>query len=136
MNEDRYAALRRALEPGEQRDQIDGAQGEFGYERTNPVPADGNWYCRRLRCSAGHPYWYHRLGSVGSGPDNHTLDLVELQCFSGESQIRLFFDMYHLGPSSLVPRGLSMVTEAGLGSTRGRAIPFPEGLVEYDATIN
>ena len=136
MNKDDvYAALKRAMEPGEQRDEIDGAKGEFGYERTNPIPADGNWYCRRLRCPAGHPYWYHRLGSVGPGPDHHMVDRVELQCFGGESRVELFFDMYHVEPSSFVPQGLSMGTVAGLGSTRGRVMPFPEGLDEYDPSI-
>ena len=71
---------------------------------------------------------------VGPGSDHHTVDHVELQCF-GESRVALFFDMYHVGPSSLVPQGLSMGTEAGLGSTRGRVMPFPEGLDEYDSFI-
>src|SRR5262245_18000445 len=114
MNKDEMlAAFKRALELGEQRDQVEGATGEFGYERTNPIPADGNWYCRRLRCPAGHPYWYHRLGSVGRGPDHHIVDLIELQCFGRESRIELFFDMYHNGRSSLVPNGLTLETEAG-----------------------
>jgi hypothetical protein len=105
--------LKRAMTPGEQRDQIDGAAGEFGYEQTNPIPADGYRYCRRLRCPAGHPYWYRRVGSVGSAPDHHIVDMMELECFEAESRIELYFDMYHVGPSSLVPKGLSMGTDAG-----------------------
>ena len=121
--------------PGEQRDQVDGASGEFGYDRSNPIPGDGDWYCRRLRCPDGHPYWYHRLGSVGPGPDRHIVDHIELQCFAGESRIQLFFDMYHLGPSSMVPTHLSIGPQAGLGSTSGLAIPFPEGLDDFDPSI-
>ena len=78
---------------------------------------------------------YHRLGSVGPGPDHHMVDRVELQCFGGESRVELFFDMYHVEPSSFVPQGLSMGTVAGLGLTRGRVMPFPEGLDEYDPSI-
>lgn len=110
--------------------QIEGAHGEFGYEPTNPIPVDGNWYCRRLRCPAGHPYWFHRLGNIGRGPDGHIVDQIEAQCFGGESRIHLFFDMYHTAPCSMVPDGLSMGSEAGRGSTRGRVTPFPEGLFE------
>lgn len=133
--DEHFAALTRALQPGERCDQVEGATGEFGYEGTNPIPADGSWYCRRLRCPAGHPYWYHRLGSVGAGPDEHMVDRVELKCFGGESHLELYFDMYHVGPSSRIPKGLSIGTEAGLGSTSGRAVPFPEGLAEYDPAI-
>lgn len=129
-------SLLRALTPGEQTDCVAGAEGEFGYQRTNPIPADGNWYCRRLRCPRGHPYWYHRLGSLGPGPDGHIVDAVELLCFGGESHIELFFDMYHAGASSMVPSGLAIAGEAGRGSTQGRALLFPEGLDEYEEALD
>lgn len=136
MNEEQFRAeFGRALKPGKQCDRIDGSHGEFGYEVTNPIPAQGNWYCRRLRCPAGHPYWYHRLGSVGQGPDGHIIDRVELLCLARESRIELFFDMYHTGQSAAVPRDLSMGIEAGRGSTRGLAVPFPDGLEEYDLSV-
>ncbi len=110
-------------------DRVPGAQGRFGYERSNPIPADGNWYCRRLRCPSGHPYWYQRFGSCGHGPDGHIVDHLHLLCFGRESEITLYFDMYHRGNSSSVPDGLSWEdAPAGRGTTRGLVDNFPEGL--------
>ncbi len=111
-----------------QRDQVTGAYGRFGYDASNPIPADGNWYCRRLRCPSGHPFWYHRLGSCGTGPDGHIVDHVQLVCFGRESDVFLYFDMYHKGHSSLVPDGLSWEgSPAGRGMTSGRVLDFPKG---------
>lgn len=87
-------------------DEVSGASGRFGYDLSNPIPADGNWYCRRLRCPSGHPFWYQRLGSVGASPDGHIVDHLQLLCFGRESEVFLYFDMYHKGPSSLVPEDL------------------------------
>lgn len=90
-----------------QRDHVERSSGRFGYQETNPIPADGNWYCRRLRCPSGHPYFYQRLGSCGSSPDGHIMDRLHLLCFGRESEVVLYFDMYHKGSSALVPEGLS-----------------------------
>lgn len=110
-------------------DQVSGAQGEFGYALSNPIPADGNWYCRRLRCPSGHPFWYHRLGSVGTGPDGHIVDRLHLVCFGRESEVVLYFDMYHEGHSSWVPDGLTWDDmPSGRGTTGGRVVGFPDGL--------
>jgi hypothetical protein len=115
-------------------DQVDGATGQFGYQQSNPIPADGNWYCRRLRCPSRHPYWYHRLGSSGDAPDGHIMDRLHLLCFGRESEIVLYFDMYHKGHSTLVPEGLFLETEpSGRGTTRGMVANFPEGLKEWDS---
>ena len=109
-------------------DQIPGASGAFGYDPTNPVPGDANWYCPRLRCPDGHPYRYHRAGSTGAGPDGHIMDLMELRCAGGESNIVLYFDMYHAGASSLVPEGLSLSAKPlGYGTTRGIDSKFSDG---------
>ncbi|GAB1721633.1 MAG: hypothetical protein NTNFB01_05290 [Nitrospira sp.] len=107
-------------------DQVERATGQFGYEETNPIPADGNWYCRRLRCSRGHPFWYHRLGSSGSSPDGHITDRMSLLCFGGEAKVMLYFDMYHKGHSSLVPEELTFDQEPlGQGTTAGIIANFP-----------
>lgn len=122
-------ALQWVKENSAQRDQVEGARGRFGYDESNPIPADGNWYCRRLRCSNGHPFWYHRLGSCGSGPDGHIVDRLHLLCFGRESEVSLYFDMYHKGHSSLVPDGLSWEdAPSGRGTTSGLVLDFPEGL--------
>lgn len=115
-------------------DRVEGASGRLGYQESNPIPADGNWYCRRLRCPSGHPYWYQRLGSCGNSPDGHIMDRLHLLCFGRESELTLYFDMYHHGHSALIPEGLSFSTEpSGRGTTRGIVANFPEGLNENDS---
>ena len=114
-----------------QRDQVEGALGQFGYQESNPIPADGNWYCRRLRCPGGHPFFYQRLGSCGTGPDGHIVDRLHLLCFGRESEVILYFDMYHHGNSALEPEGMSLDSEpSGRGTTRGIVADFPDGLNE------
>jgi tetratricopeptide (TPR) repeat protein len=134
INEERAASVKTSnsqlpKKSNEQCDQVPGAFGRFGFDESNPIPADGNWYCQRLRCPNGHPYWYHRPGSVGFGPDGHMVDSLELQCFGGESRINLFFDMYHKGASSLVPEGLILGLAEGIGTTKGIIPNFPKGLM-------
>ena len=110
-------------------DHLSGARGHFGYEAINPIPVDGDWYCRRLRCPNGHPFWYHRLGSVWPGPDGHILDHMHLLCFGREYEVSLYFDMYHEEYTSRAPEGLTLEYEpAGKGTTSGRVPDFPEGL--------
>ncbi len=122
-------ALRWVEESRVQRDEVEGASGKFGYEESNPIPADGNWYCRRLRCPSGHPFFYQRLGSCGSSPDGHIVDRLHLLCLGRESEVILYFDMYHEGHSTRVPQGLSLETQpAGRGTTQGIVADFPEGL--------
>jgi Thioredoxin domain len=112
-----------------QRDQVEGAVGQFGYEESNPIPADGNWYCRRLRCSSGHPFFYHRLGSCGTSPDGHIVDRLHLLCVGRECDVMLYFDMYHDGHSAFVPEGMSLDSEpSGRGTTSGLVSDFPDGL--------
>jgi len=121
-------ALQWVEESSAQCDQVEGASGQFGYEETNPIPADGNWYCRRLRCPSGHPFFYQRLGSCGRSPDGHTVDRLHLLCFGRESEVILYFDMYHHGHTALVPEELSWDTEpSGRGTTSG-ITGFPQAL--------
>lgn len=120
----------KTLRPGAQCNTVEGAAGRFGFDKTNPIPADGNWYCKRLRCPSGHPYYYHRLGSVGHGPDGHIVDCMELICFGRESRVKLFFDMYHHGPSTFVPHGLGFGAPEGAGTTQGEVADFPNCFVQ------
>lgn len=64
--------------------ELPGASGRFGHDRTNPIPvrapAGERAYLCRLRCACGEPFVFHRPGSVGPGPDGHTLDVYELLC--------------------------------------------------------
>ena len=109
-----------AIKP--QTDTVPNASGRFGYDKTNPIPVclqKGELdYLARLRCQCGEPFMFHRTGSFGSGPDGHTVDGYELACRSRRHRITLYMDMYHAGPSPLVPEGLTT------GSPEGVGLPF------------
>lgn len=49
---------------------------------------------------------YERSGSVGEGPDGHTVDLYKLVCSKTKCKISLYFDLYHGSASKLLPQGL------------------------------
>jgi len=91
-------------------DTVPNAHGEFGYEKSNPIPVhnpNGEMaYLRILRCQCGEAFDFSRVGSCGPSPDGHLVDEFELVCKTGTHKITLYMDMYHLGPSSLVPKGL------------------------------
>ena len=114
------------LLPGPDCDRVPVAVGDFGYEESNPIPGDAQSYCKRQRFPSDRPYWFHRLGSLGEGPDRHILDAIELLCSEGESRVKLFFDMYREGHSSFIRRDL------GTGSIAGKddAHRFHSGLPE------
>jgi len=100
---------------GPQCDTIPNAKGKFGYDKSNPIPVcspNGQMeYLRSLRCKCGEPFNFERMGSYGPGPDGHVVDGYELVCKTGKNQITLYMDMYHLGPSSLVPKELRNGTD-------------------------
>jgi len=101
---------RKMISSGPLCDTISNAHGEFGYEKSNPIPVrnpDGEAkYLRNLRCGkCGEAFDFSRVGSFGPGPDGHTVDGFDLICKAGH-QFTLYMDMYHLGPSTLIPRNL------------------------------
>jgi len=123
------SSLLPSLDP--QKDTVTGAEGMFGYDKTNPIPVclqDGQLeYLARLQCKCGCPFYFHRTGSFGTGPDGHIIDGYELVCRSKKHHITLYMDMYHEGASSLLPEGLSR------GKEKGSGLPFyvdnfPHGL--------
>lgn len=95
---------------GPQCDIIPNAQGEFGYDQSNPIPVclpNGQTeYLGGLRCECGEPFDFQRMGNYGPGQDGHVVDGFELVCKTKKHQITLYMDMYHWGPSSLVPEKL------------------------------
>jgi hypothetical protein len=126
-----------AIKP--QSDTIPNASGRFGYEKSNPIPVclqEGELdYLARLRCECGEPFAFHRMGSFGQGPDGHAVDGYELICGNRQHRITLYLDMYHAGPSSLVPDGLEVGHPNGIGLPF-RVDNFPEGLPQaIDAAI-
>ncbi|MFZ5984910.1 MAG: hypothetical protein ACOYXN_11140 [Acidobacteriota bacterium] len=123
--------IREAFELAPRCDAVPGASGRFGYEDTSPIPVcrkKGELdYLERLRCSCGKPFFFHRAGSCGSGPDGHILDAYELACQDRHFDTTLFFDMYHAGPSARLPEGLTQGEPAGVGVAY-RVERFPEDL--------
>jgi hypothetical protein len=102
---------RKMISSGPLCDTIPNAHGEFGYEKSNPIPVrnpDGEAeYLRNLRCGeCGEAFNFSRVGSFGPGPDGHTVDGFDLVCKTCKHQISLYMDMYHLGPSTRVPKHL------------------------------
>jgi hypothetical protein len=131
-DDDEPADLEDMLKVGPRVDTVDGATGRFGYDRTNPIPCNAPAgeidYLARLRCACGQPFLFHRVGNFGPGPDGHIIDGFELLCTSRVCHVELFMDMYHEGPSALVPEGLTRGTRRGAGVT-ARVDDFPDGLL-------
>ena len=102
--------MKQMVSLGPRCDTIPNARGEFGYDKSNPIPVcypNGQMeYLRSLRCKCGEQFDFSRIGNLGPGPDGHVVDGFELVCKTGKCQITLYMDMHHLGPSSLVPKKL------------------------------
>ena len=98
-------------------DTVTAAFGEFGYDRTNPIPVNDpsgeRLYIESLQCECGVPFLYQRIGSVGIGPDGHFLDLYTLIYKNFKHKIELFFDMYHGTQSQLIPKGMEKISKQG-----------------------
>jgi hypothetical protein len=92
-------------------DTVENSHGRFGYSKSNPIPvarSNGETvYLSALRCSCNQPFTFHRVGSVGSGPDGHIIDEYDLICKTGKHKVVLYMDMYHSGQSDLIPEGLT-----------------------------
>jgi len=112
---------------------VQNAHGRFGYSSTNPVPVEDQKgqidYLACLRCPCGEPFAFHRIGSFGSGPDGHVIDGYEILCRTRKHKLVLFMDMYHSGPSDLVPDGLTRGEPEGIGLPF-HVKRFPHGLAD------
>lgn len=91
-------------------DELPNGQGEFGLEKTNPVPTNtpkgSDAYLRRLRTLDGKPIKFSRIGSVGVElfPDQ-VIDGYSISSDSGEKLPTLWFNMYHKRNSNKAPKG-------------------------------
>ncbi|MCX5884423.1 MAG: hypothetical protein NT096_00670 [Proteobacteria bacterium] len=103
-------------------EEVEGAHGEFGLVKSNPIPVawgpSGEYgYLSRLRCPCSEPFFFHRVGSCGPGPDGHVVDLFELICRQHVHRYRLYLDMYHSVLSTKAPEGLQLSSPEGVGTT-------------------
>ncbi len=84
---------------------IPGATGDFGHTITNPIPVNGplgeiTYLSRLLVQKTGEKIFFHRLGSC-----NDCIDVYEVISISGKYYDILYFDMYYLHKSRLIPKG-------------------------------
>jgi len=94
--------IKEAVINGESVDSLPGATGPFGFDKDNPIPANGPIgeiaYLSRLEIK-GEQLLFHRIGAVG------TIDVFEAVTFSGSSWHIFFMDFYHPRRSRLAPEG-------------------------------
>lgn len=94
------------IKEGKRCHQIDGGYGEFGREKTNPIPVNGSLgevtYISRLvkrGLLKDNRVLFHRLGSQG------TLDVYETVTADGKRWDLMWFDMYHPNRSRKAVQG-------------------------------
>ena len=91
-------------------DELPNGQGEFGLEKTNPVPTNtpegSEAYLRRLRTLDGKPIKFSRIGSCGVGLfPGQLIDGYSIRSDSGEMLPTLWLNMYHKRNSNKAPKG-------------------------------
>lgn len=83
--------------------------GEFGLERTNPIPTFGipskEYYLQKLRTSDKRRLRYRRVGSINVENIYNPVDEYELFNLNGETIAFLYFSAYHLSTSTRAPFG-------------------------------
>ena len=90
-------------------DTISGGKGEFGLEKTNPIPTYGipskTAYLNSLRTSNGERIGYIRTGSFEVDNIIKPVDEYEIFNFQGETIAFLYFSAYHRKTSIKSPLG-------------------------------
>jgi hypothetical protein len=90
-------------------DIISQGYGEFGLEKSNPIPTFGipskTYYLERLRTSDDKIVRYRRTGSIKVENIYNPVDEYELFNTNGETIAFLYFSAYHFETSKKVPYG-------------------------------
>lgn len=90
-------------------DEIPQGIGEFGLEKTNPIPTYGipsnETYLHRLRTLNGEVLRYRRTGSIEVENINKRVDEYEIFNFAGETIAYLYLSPYHWTTSNKSPVG-------------------------------
>jgi hypothetical protein len=95
-------------------DELPNGKGEFGLEKTNPVPTNtafgSDEYLRKLRTSDGKPIKFTRIGSfsVDLFP-GQSIDGYNIESISGETLPTIWLNMYHKRNSTKAPKGFYLV---------------------------
>jgi tetratricopeptide (TPR) repeat protein len=89
------------------KDEIPWGIGEFGYDRTNPIPTNTSLgsitYLARLRTMTGEKVSYNRLGSTLVSNIENPVDIYEISDSNGFI-CELYISMYHKRNSEKAPR--------------------------------
>lgn len=90
-------------------DEISQGIGEFGLEKTNPIPVYGipsnESYLQSLRTSNGEVLRYRRTGSIEVDNINKRVDEYEIFNFQGETIAFIYISPYHWTTSKKSPIG-------------------------------
>lgn len=126
---------------GENCNVVSGAEGEFGFNRKNPIPVNGIGgeiiYLNRLKCPCYKSFMYHRLGSVEV--NKKMVDIYEIVCRTGKHWDLLYFDMYHPRRSKKTPKNytfgpyhnISSNISVPIAGTNNFVKDFPSNFPEY-----
>lgn len=116
QNDRLMSPAREAVKQGLSCNQIPNGVGQFGREKTNPIPVNGLLgellYLSNLRHSSGQPIVFHRLGSLNG------VDVYETMTFDGDFWDIFYLDFDHPRKSRSAPDGYS-ITFAQLGNFYG-----------------
>ena len=93
-------------------DEIPGAQGEFGFHLSNPVPTNTTMgsrsYLGKLRTGAGGQVMYERIGSFSSPISDMPVDGYELRDSEGMELGVIYISPYHRRNSNKAPSGFEL----------------------------
>jgi len=107
-----YDAMNDLAEDGCDTDEIPGAEGEFGYDLSNPIPTHTTFgstsYLGRLRTPTGEKVLYERIGSFGSPVSEMPVDGYELTDPGGKELGVIYLSPYQKRNSQKVPSGLDL----------------------------
>jgi len=91
-----------------------GGYGEFGHEKTNPIPVRGMMgatkYLSSLRSNEGDLVEYSRIGQALAANINNPVDMYEIKV-NGEFHCKLFFCAYFKTMSNVAPEGFRLDLE-------------------------
>lgn len=105
-----YDVMNSLSEGGCDTDEIPGAEGEFAWNVSNPVPTHTTFgsrsYLARLRTPRGEKITYERVGSFSSPASEMPVDGYELKDASGNDLSIIYLSPYHKRNSEKPPSGL------------------------------
>jgi hypothetical protein len=94
-------------------DEIPQGIGNFGLDKTNPVPVYGvpenEIYLSKLRLSNGDRIRWRRIKSLEIASINKPIDEYEIFNMNGDTITLLYISPYHLKTSSKAPAGFKIV---------------------------